>query len=139
MKIDRFMIFAPKAAVENNDNLRHVAFAKGQRKKVASYKCGPDYIDQCFTEEKFSMSLQKSGYIFTDERTTMRLLQMEELTEILLYLRVLWDYMTDLVAYMSRGRHTILQKVTHTPIILVVDAKGMGKSVPGSYSWIFAV
>ncbi len=66
MKIDRFMIAAPKKRQwKNNDNLRHVAAVKGQRKKkVASYKCGPDYIDPMFHRKVLDVPSKKSGYIF---------------------------------------------------------------------------
>ena len=74
MKIDRFMIAATKSGSgKTMITCAMLQLLKGRGKKVASYKCGPDYIDPMFHRKVLDVPSKNLDTFFTDERTTMQL------------------------------------------------------------------
>lgn len=101
---------------------------KDSGKNVLSYKCGPDYIDPMFHKRCLAYH-PKSRYVFTDEKTTVQLFLDERADGDFAVLEGVMGLYDGLGGIYEQGSSYHLAKVTQTPIILVVDAKGMGKSV----------
>ncbi len=98
-------------------------------KNVLSYKCGPDYIDPMFHKKVLGVSSKNLDTFFTDEKTTVQLFLDERADGDFVVLEGVMGLYDGLGGIYEQGSSYHLAKVTQTPIILVVDAKGMGKSV----------
>lgn len=74
-------------------------------------------------------SCQKSGHFFTGEDGTRSLFLRDRREDELVVMEGVMGIYDGLGGIREEGSSYHLAKVTQTPIILVVDAKGMGKSV----------
>jgi len=130
MKIKRLMFAATKSG--SGKTMITCAFLqilKDMGMDVVSYKCGPDYIDPMFHEKVIGVPSKNLDTFFTGEEDTKALFlkgQTEEQTAVLEGVMGLFD---GLGGVREEGSSYHLAKVTRTPIILVVDAKGMGYSL----------
>lgn len=102
---------------------------KDSGKNVLSYKCGPDYIDPMFHKKVLGVPSKNLDTFFTDEKTTVQLFLDERTDGDFAVLEGVMGLYDGLGGIYEQGSSYHLAKVTQTPIILVVDAKGMGKSV----------
>lgn len=102
---------------------------KDSEKNVLSYKCGPDYIDPMFHKKVLGVPSKNLDTFFTDEKTTVQLFLDERVDGDFAVLEGVMGLYDGLGGIYEQGSSYHLAKVTQTPIILVVDAKGMGKSV----------
>ena len=98
-------------------------------KNVSSYKCGPDYIDPMFHKKVLGVPSKNLDTFFTDEKTTVQLFLDKRADGDFAVLEGVMGLYDGLGGIYEQGSSYHLAKVTQTPIILVVDAKGMGKSV----------
>ena len=124
------MIAAPKSG--SGKTMITCAFLQLLRdsgKNVLSYKCGPDYIDPMFHKKVLGVSSKNLDTFFTDEKTTVQLFLDERADGDFAVLEGVMGLYDGLGGIYEQGSSYHLAKVTQTPIILVVDAKGMGKSV----------
>ena len=124
------MIAAPKSGSgKTTITCALLQVLKDAGKKVVSYKCGPDYIDPMFHQNVIGVPAKNLDTFFTDEEETRRLfLKNREEDEVAILEGVMGLY-DGLGGIKEQGSSYHLAKVTKTPIILVVDAKGMGRSV----------
>lgn len=102
---------------------------KDSGKNVSSYKCGPDYIDPMFHKKVLGVPSKNLDTFFTDEKTTVQLFLDKRAGGDFAVLEGVMGLYDGLGGIYEQGSSYHLAKVTQTPIILVVDAKGMGKSV----------
>lgn len=102
---------------------------KDNGKNVSSYKCGPDYIDPMFHKKVLGVPSKNLDTFFTDEKTTVQLFLDKRADGDFAVLEGVMGLYDGLGGIYEQGSSYHLAKVTQTPIILVVDAKGMGKSV----------
>ena len=102
---------------------------KDSGKNVLSYKCGPDYIDPMFHKKVLGVPSKNLDTFFTDEKTTVQLFLDERTDGDFAVLEGVMGLYDGLGGIYEQGSSYHLANVTQTPIILVVDAKGMGKSV----------
>ncbi len=102
---------------------------KDSGKNVSSYKCGPDYIDPMFHQKVLGVPSKNLDTFFTDEKTTVQLFLDKRADGNFAVLEGVMGLYDGLGGIYEQGSSYHLAKVTQTPIILVVDAKGMGKSV----------
>ena len=102
---------------------------KDSGKNVLSYKCGPDYIDPMFHKKVLGVPSKNLDTFFTDEKTTVQLFLDKRVDGDFAVLEGVMGLYDGLGGIYEQGSSYHLAKVTQTPIILVVDAKGMGKSV----------
>ena len=102
---------------------------KDSGKNVSSYKCGPDYIDPMFHQKVLGVPSKNLDTFFTDEKTTVQLFLDKRADGDFAVLEGVMGLYDGLGGIYEQGSSYHLAKVTQTPIILVVDAKGMGKSV----------
>ncbi len=130
MKINRFMIAAPKSGSgKTMITCALLQLLKNSGKNVLSYKCGPDYIDPMFHKKVLGVPSKNLDTFFTDEKTTVQLFLDERADGDFAVLEGVMGLYDGLGGIYEQGSSYHLAKVTQTPIILVVDAKGMGKSV----------
>lgn len=130
MKINRFMIAAPKSGSgKTMITCALLQLLKASGKNVLSYKCGPDYIDPMFHKKVLGVPSKNLDTFFTDEKTTVQLFLDERTDGDFAVLEGVMGLYDGLGGIYEQGSSYHLAKVTQTPIILVVDAKGMGKSV----------
>ena len=130
MKINRFMIAAPKSGSgKTMITCALLQLLKDCGKNVSSYKCGPDYIDPMFHKKVLGVPSKNLDTFFTDEKTTVQLFLDKRSDGDFAVLEGVMGLYDGLGGIYEQGSSYHLAKVTQTPIILVVDAKGMGKSV----------
>ncbi|MBD5550429.1 MAG: cobyrinate a,c-diamide synthase [Lachnospiraceae bacterium] len=130
MKIKRVMIAAPKSGSGKTVvtcALLQVLKAYGW--KVASYKCGPDYIDPMFHEKIIDVPAKNLDTFFTDEEKTRELFQNSAKKMDFAVFEGVMGLYDGLGGVREEGSSYHLAEVTKTPIVLVVDAKGMGRSM----------
>lgn len=130
MNIKRIMIAAPKSGSGKTAvTCALLRILKDNGWKVASYKCGPDYIDPMFHEKIIDVPAKNLDTFFTGEEQTRELF-IDSLAEknfaVLEGVMGLYD---GLGGVREEGSSYHLAKVTKTPILFVVDAKGMGRSL----------
>lgn len=130
MKLDRVMIAAPKSGSgKTTITCALLQSLKEQGIPVVSYKCGPDYIDPMFHKEVLGVPSKNLDTFFTGEEETCTLLKAGRTEGELAVLEGVMGLYDGLGGIREEGSSYHLAKVTGTPIVLVVDAKGMGKSV----------
>lgn len=96
--------------------------------KVSAFKCGPDYIDPMFHKKIIGVPSKNLDLFFTDEEVTKALYLKENESDISVIEGVMGLY--DGVGGITQHASTYhLAKTLSAPIILVVDAKGMGCSL----------
>lgn len=129
-KIRRIMIAAPKSGSGKTTitcGLLQILRDRGEN--ISSCKCGPDYIDPMFHRQVLGVPARNLDTFFTGEEQTKELfLQGRSDGELVIMEGVMGLY-DGLGGIREEGSSYHLAKVTKTPIILAVDAKGMGKSV----------
>lgn len=130
MKLKRLMFAAPKSG--SGKTLITCAFLqilKEMEEDVVSYKCGPDYIDPMFHEKVLGISSKNLDTFFTGEERTRELFLHGRTENQFAVLEGVMGLYDGLGGIREEGSSYHLAKVTKTPVILVVDAKGMGYSL----------
>lgn len=130
MKLKRIMIAAPKSGSgKTTITCAMLQTLKNMGQQVISYKCGPDYIDPMFHEKIIKVPAKNLDTFFTDEEHTISLFLNNRTEEEFAVLEGVMGLFDGLGGINEEGSSYHLAKVTKTPIILVVDAKGMGRSI----------
>lgn len=102
---------------------------KNRGLKTASFKCGPDYIDPMFHREVLKIPARNLDTFFTDDAMTRYLFgRTAQQTEISV-LEGVMGYYDGAGGDTTRASSCELARVTDTPVILVVNARGMSLSV----------
>ena len=129
-KIRRIMIAAPKSGSgKTTITCGLLQIFKENGEDVSSCKCGPDYIDPMFHREVLEVPSRNLDTFFTGEDGTRKLFLKERREGELVVMEGVRGLYDGLGGIREEGSSYHLAKVTQTPIILVVDAKGMGRSV----------
>lgn len=130
MKIKRIMIAAPKSGSgKTTITCALVQALKNQGEHVISYKCGPDYIDPLFHKEAIGIPARNLDTFFTDEQQTRYLFAKSASKSGFAVIEGVMGICDGLGGVLERGSSYHLAKVTRTPIVLVADVKGMGRSM----------
>lgn len=130
MNIKRIMVAAPKSGSGKTMVTCALLWTlKENGYQVASYKCGPDYIDPMFHEKAINVPAKNLDTFFTDEEKTRELFQKSAKDMDFALLEGVMGLYDGLGGVREEGSSYHLAKVTKTPIVLVVDAKGMGRSI----------
>lgn len=130
MKLRRIMIAAPKSGSgKTTITCALLQTLKSMGQQVVSYKCGPDYIDPMFHQQVIGVQVKNLDTFFTGEEETRRLFLNGRASEDMAVLEGVMGLFDGLGGIREEGSSYHLAKVTRTPIILVLDAKGMGRSV----------
>lgn len=130
MKLNRIMIAAPGSG--SGKTILTCALLKALKNRgeqVVSYKCGPDYIDPMFHEKAIGISSKNLDTFFTGEDVTRKLFLKNRSEKNFAVIEGAMGLYDGLGGTREEGSSYHLAKVTETPIVLVIDAKGMGRSV----------
>lgn len=126
----RIMIAAPKSGSGKTTitcALLKSLIKRGE--KAVAFKCGPDYIDPMFHKKVLGVSSGNLDTFFTGEEETRRLLAKHAGRGEVAVLEGVMGLFDGLGGVREEGSSYHLAKVTGTPIVLVADVKGMGRSV----------
>lgn len=129
MNLPRVVISAPKSG--SGKTLISIAAMKAfslRGKKVAAFKCGPDYIDPMFHKKILKVPSKNLDLFFTDEKTTKNLFCAENTAGISIIEGVMGLY-DGLGGISSKASTYDLARTLNAPVVLVIDAKGMARSV----------
>lgn len=130
MKLKRIMLAAPKSGSgKTTITCALLELLKEKGEQVVSYKCGPDYIDPMFHEEVLQIPSKNLDTFFTDEEQTKALFIKDRSEQEFAVIEGVMGLFDGLSGIYEEGSSYHLAKITKTPIILVVDAKGMGRSL----------
>ena len=102
---------------------------KSSGKQVISYKCGPDYIDPMFHKKVIGVPAGNLDTFFTDEIQTRELFLSRASKNNFAVLEGVMGIFDGLGGVREEGSSYHLAKVTKTPIVFVIDVKGMGRSI----------
>ena len=95
----------------------------------ASFKCGPDYIDPMFHTKVIGARSRNLDTFFTDEEVTRYLFAKTAVNAGVSVLEGVMGIFDGLGGTSPRASSYDLASVTDTPVILVVNARGMSLSV----------
>lgn len=98
-------------------------------KKLASFKCGPDYIDPMFHSEILGIKSRNLDLFFTEENIVKYLLSKNAGDCELAIIEGVMGYYDGLAGRTTACSSYDFSVKTETPVILVVDCKGMSVSV----------
>ncbi|MBB2181734.1 cobyrinate a,c-diamide synthase [Lachnospiraceae bacterium MD1] len=130
MKLNRIMIAAPgSGSGKTTITCALLKALKNRGEQVVSYKCGPDYIDPMFHEKVIGILSKNLDTFFTGEDVTRELFLKNRTEKDVVVMEGVMGLFDGLGGIKEEGSSYHLAKVTETPIILVIDAKGMGRSV----------
>ena len=100
-----------------------------RKKHPVSFKCGPDYIDPMFHEQVLKIPSKNLDTFFSDALQIQALYEMELPGHDIAVLEGVMGLYDGLGGIREEGSSYHLAATLDVPIILVVDARGMGKSV----------
>ena len=130
MNRKRVMIAAPKSGSGKTTITCALLLAlKKQGYQAVSCKCGPDYIDPMFHEKVIGIPSKNLDTFFTGEAQTRELFLNHIKEKDFAVLEGVMGIFDGLGGVREEGSSYHLAKITKTPIIFVVDAKGMGRSL----------
>ena len=130
MKLNRIMIAAPKSGSgKTTIACALLRTLKNRGEQVVSYKCGPDYIDPMFHEKVIGIPSRNLDTFFTGEDVTRELFLKNRTEKDFAVVEGVMGLYDGLGGVREEGSSYHLAKVTETPIVLVIDTKGMGRSV----------
>ena len=103
---------------------------KDMGRNVCSFKCGPDYIDPMYHTKTLGIPCRNLDTWFTDEKMTRSLFHADDTDEEQIHVVEGVMGLYDGVAGTEKeGSSYDLARVLGLPILLVVPARGMGRSV----------
>ena len=130
MKLNRIMIAAPKSGSgKTTITCALLKALKNGGEQVVSYKCGPDYIDPMFHQKVIGIPSKNLDTFFTEADTTRELFLKNRTEKDFAVIEGVMGLFDGLGGVREEGSSYHLAKVTETPIVLVINAKGMGRSV----------
>ena len=97
--------------------------------KTASFKCGPDYIDPMFHSRVIGTKSRNLDTFFTSSEITRYLLARNACGCRIAVMEGVMGYYDGVGGTTSRASAYDLARVTDTPVILIVNSKGMSVSL----------
>lgn len=129
MNIPRIMIAAPGSGSGKTMITCGILRAFLRRNiPIAAFKCGPDYIDPQFHESVVGVPSRNLDTFFTDEPTTRYLLGAHAETASLSVIEGVMGYYDGIGGTSERASSYELAKITETPAVLILDARGKSLS-----------
>lgn len=100
-----------------------------RKMKVASFKCGPDYIDPMFHSRVIGTKSRNLDTFFTDAETTRYLLGKNAADCDIAVMEGVMGYYDGVGGISTKASAYDLADTTDTPVILVVNSRGMSISL----------
>lgn len=130
MNIKRVMIAAPKSGSgKTGITCALLKSLKNKGIKTVSFKCGPDYIDPMYHKNALGVPSYNLDTFFTGEKRTRSLFARNASGFDFAVFEGVMGLFDGAGGVRADGSSYDLARVTKTPIILVIDAKGMGRSI----------
>lgn len=130
MRLSRIMLAAPKSGSGKTTITCALLQAFKQRgEQVVAYKCGPDYIDPMFHKQMLGIPSKNLDTFFTGADLTRALFLKNRTEHDFAVIEGVMGLFDGLGGVREEGSSYHLAEVTQTPIVLVIDAKGMGRSL----------
>lgn len=126
----RIMIAAPQSG--SGKTLIICALLQALKEKnyhLESFKCGPDYIDPMFHKTVLGISSRNLDPFFTEDSITRMLLAKGQDSRDLAVIEGVMGLYDGLGGIREEASSYALAKATNTPILLTVNARGMGRSL----------
>lgn len=126
----RIMIAAPQSG--SGKTLITCALLQALKEKnyhLESFKCGPDYIDPMFQKTVLGISSRNLDPFFTEDSITRMLLAKGQDSRDLAVIEGVMGLYDGLGGIREEASSYALAKATNTPILLTVNARGMGRSL----------
>ena len=101
---------------------------KNRKLQVASFKCGPDYIDPMFHSRVIGTKSRNLDSFFADEDTVRYLLEKNARDCEISVIEGVMGYYDGLAGISPKASAYDVAKITKTPAVLIVNAKGMSLS-----------
>lgn len=101
-----------------------IAALERKKLKVASFKCGPDYIDPLFHRRVLGVESGNLDTFFTDDDTTRYLLAEQAESADVTIIEGVMGYYDGVGGTSCRASAYELARVTDTPVVLVINGKG---------------
>ena len=130
MTCDRVMIAAPKSGSGKTMLTCGLLRCLQRREKnPVAFKSGPDYIDPMFHTKVLGVPSQNLDLFFSEEETVRMLFQKATVNAGIAVIEGAMGYFDGMRLDSTKASAYELSLVLQTPVIFVVDAKGMGYSV----------
>lgn len=126
----RIMIAAPQSG--SGKTLITCALLQALKEKnyhLESFKCGPDYIDPMFHKTVLGIPSRNLDPFFTEDSITRMLLAKGQDSRDLAVIEGVMGLYDGLGGIREEASSYALAKATNTPILLTVNARGMGRSL----------
>lgn len=101
---------------------------KNRKLQVTSFKCGPDYIDPMFHNRVIGTKSRNLDSFFADEDTVRYLLEKNARDCEISVIEGVMGYYDGLAGISAKASAYDVAKITKTPAVLIVNAKGMSLS-----------
>ena len=101
---------------------------KNRKLQVTSFKCGPDYIDPMFHSRVIGTKSRNLDSFFADEDTGRYLLEKNARDCEISVIEGVMGYYDGLAGISAKASAYDVAKITKTPAVLIVNAKGMSLS-----------
>ena len=97
--------------------------------ETMAFKCGPDYIDPMFHNQVLHIPTRNLDSYFSKEEQIKALFLLDQKEGQISVIEGVMGLYDGLGGILEEGSSYHLASILHTPIVLVVDANGMGRSV----------
>lgn len=128
-KINRIMLAGTKSgAGKTTITCGILQYLKNKEYKVSSFKCGPDYIDPMFHGKVIGIKSGNLDGFFNGEQELQELLYRNSQNADISVMEGVMGYY-DGLGFSDTASTYSVAAMTKTPVILIVDAKGMSGSL----------
>lgn len=94
----------------------------------AAFKCGPDYIDSMFHSRVLDIPTGNLDSFFSDRTVLNRLLLENSKGKDIVIIEGVMGYY-DGIGFLEKGSSKEIAELTKTPVVLIVNCKGMSNSI----------
>ena len=130
MEIKRILLAAPKSGSGKTVvTCGLLAALKARGLKLAAFKCGPDYIDPMFHRRVLGVESENLDSFFLDDAGLKELFVRRAAGKELSLIEGVMGYFDGLGGASLRASAWDVGRITQTPVILVVDARGASLSL----------
>lgn len=102
---------------------------KNRALQVASFKCGPDYIDPMFHSRVIGMKSRNLDSYFLDDETLNYVFAKTAIGMDLSVIEGVMGYYDGLSGLSLKASTYDIARITDTPVILIINARGMSGSI----------
>ena len=130
MEIKRILLAAPKSGSGKTVvTCGLLAALRARGLKLAAFKCGPDYIDPMFHRRVLGVESENLDSFFLDDAGIKELFVRRAAGKELSLIEGVMGYFDGLGGASLRASAWDVGRITQTPVILVVDARGASLSL----------